>query len=407
MRTGPRVLFVNQTAQVSGAERSLLELLKGLPPRVKTSVACPRGELFDAVGELGIRAHPIAGTDVSFRLHPVHTTKGAAWGLRTANRLRRLAHQVGADVVHANTTRAGLPAALAARTGGAPAVVHIRDWVPTGWLSTAVLQILDAGATAVVTNSRFIASELPPPPLSPVHVIHNPVDTARFDPRRIDRDGARANLGLDRDDVVLAVIAQLTPWKGQDDAIKILALLKPAHPRLRLVLAGSAKFTAKSARLDNAAYERRLHQMARELGVEDEVLFVGERSDVPDVLGASDVLLVPSWKEAFGRIALEGMAMQIPVIASNAGGPAEIVRNGRDGLLLPPRSPEAWAPAVEQLLQLPQRMRAMGRLGRARAIEEFTVKHHVDQVLAVYDSVANGRRPLLVPKEDGQTPAPR
>lgn len=392
MSAGLKVLFVNQTGQVSGAERSLIELLRGMPPQVQASVACPRGDLFDAVRALDVPAYAIPGTDVSFRLHPIHTSRGAFWSLRAAYRIRQISRRTDADVIHANTTRAGLPAALASRTGGPPAIVHIRDWVPTGWLSAAVLRVLDLGASAVITNSRFIASEMPPPPLSPVHVIHNPVDAARFDPGNIDREAARARLGLDGNELVLAVVAQLTPWKGQDDAIRILARLKPRHPRLRLVLAGSAKFAARSARFDNAAFERELHRMARELGVEDETLFLGECDDVPAVLRALDVLLVPSWREAFGRIALEGMSMELPVLASDAGGPAEIVRNELDGLLLPPRQPDAWAPAVAELLAHPERRRAMGRDGRMRAKEQFTVRQHVNRVIAVYDAVVNGKR---------------
>lgn len=385
-----RILLVNQTGQMSGAEHSLMELLRGLPSHVDATVACPRGDLFNAVSDLGLRTYSIPPTDVSFRLHPIHTTAGVAWAARAGLQLRRIARETDADLIYGNTTRAGLAAAFAARSGGPPAIVHIRDWVPSGWLSTAVLRTLDVGATAVITNSSFIASELPPPPLSPVHVIHDPVDTDQFDPSRFDRAAARREFDFDDDELVLAVIAQLTPWKGQDDAIRILAGLKRDDRRVRLVVGGSAKFTAASARFDNAAYERKLHQMARELGVEQETTFLGQCNDVPKLLRATDVLLVPSWKEAFGRIALEGMAMEVPVAAANAGGPAEIVRGGVDGLLLPPRRPDAWVSALDDLLDLPDRRRAMGCLGRLRATQEFTIEGHLDRLLSVFEDVTRG-----------------
>ncbi len=222
-------------------------------------------------------------------------------------------------------------------------------------------------------------------------MVHNPVDATRFDPARIDRATAREQLGFGERELVLGVVAQLTPWKGQDDAIRILARLLPEHPDMRLVVAGSAKFTAPSARFDNAAFERRLREMAAELGVKEKTLFAGECRDVPQLLAALDVLLVPSWREAFGRIALEGMAMELPVLATRVGGPGEIVRDGLDGLLLPPRQPDVWAGAVAELVADPGRRREMGRAGRSRALQEFTVQRHVNQVAAVYDAVLNGR----------------
>lgn len=83
--------------------------------------------------------------------------------------------------------------------------------------------------------------------------IHNAVDLERFDPARIERSEARAELGLDPAGVVLAVVAQLTPWKAQDGAVRIVRLLKDAHPGIRLLLAGSAKFVAGTTRYDNLA----------------------------------------------------------------------------------------------------------------------------------------------------------
>jgi D-inositol-3-phosphate glycosyltransferase len=223
-----------------------------------------------------------------------------------------------------------------------------------------------------------------------VRVIYNPVDSVRFDPKRIDREAARNRFGLARTDTVLAVVAHLSPLKGQDDAVRVLERLKPKHPELRLVLAGKAKFTTSSARLDSDAYEVELRRMVNRLGLERDVLFVGERDDVPELLRAADLLLVPSWNEGFGRSALEGMAMKLPVIATDVGGPAEIVRDGVDGILLAPRDPGRWALAVQDLLARADLRGEMGERGRQRAMQEFTVERHVRQVMELYDEVLDG-----------------
>jgi L-malate glycosyltransferase len=378
-----RVLYVNQTGDVSGAERSLLTLIAGLEGAVEPSLACPDGTLAELAGEAGIRREPILGTQASFRLHPLHTSRGLAEIGRSALQVRGLARRCAPDLVHANTTRAAL-LALLARRPRPPVIAHIRDWAPEGRFSRAVLGVVARRADCVVANSAYVARQFDGLSLRrPVRVIHNPVDLGKFDPERADRGAVRHELELGEDTVTLAVIAQLTPWKGQDDAIRALAVLRAGGRDVALLLAGSAKFAGAGTQFDNRAYEGELHSLAAELGVADRVRFLGERADVPNVLAATDVLLLPSWREAFGRIAIEAMAMGVPVLATETGGPAEIVRPGVDGLLLPARRPEDWARGLEPLADSVEERRRMGRAGRERAVD-FSVPVHAEQMLGLY-----------------------
>jgi L-malate glycosyltransferase len=385
------VLYVNQTAQVSGAERSLLTLLEGLPPEAGAALACPYGDLAQAAGRLEVPVLPIPGTDASFRMHPLHTSRAALELRRSSRAVRAVVRARRPGVVHANTTRAGLIALGARRRGGPPLLVHIRDWVPEGAVPRLTLRTLARRADLVVANSRWIAEQVRrAAPSARVQVIHNPVDLRRFDPGAVDRQAARRALGLSDGDLALAVVAQLTPWKGQDDAVRIIAKLAERGIPARLVLGGSAKFVAAGTRFDNRAFERQLVDLVRALGVGDRVIFGGEREDVPDLLGAVDVLLVPSWREAFGRIAAEAMAMGVPVVATNVGGPAEIVRDGVDGLLLAPREPDRWAEEVGRLLADPDLRKRMGESGRERARAEFGTERHVGALLGAYAELAAG-----------------
>lgn len=385
-----RVLFVNQTAQVSGAERSLLALLEGLDGKVERLVACPEGELAAAVRKLGIAHEPIVGTQASFRLHPVHTSRGLAEIGRSALQARRLVARLRPDLVHANTTRAALLALLARHRSGPPVLAHIRDWVPEGRFSRFVLGLVARRATVVVANSAYIAAQFAGlPTQAPVRVIHNPVDLQRFDPGAVDGGAVRRELGLDGDATVLAVVAQLTPWKGQDDAVRVLADLAGRDRDATLLLAGSAKFAAAGTQYDNLEFERSLRALSEELGVGERVRFLGERSDVAAVLAASDLLLMPSWREAFGRIAVEAMAMGVPVLATDVGGPPEILDSGVEGLLLPPRQPDLWACEVEQLLDDPGLLATMGERARRRAAD-FELAVHAEAVLGCYRDLGLG-----------------
>ncbi len=383
-----RVLYVNQTAQMSGAERSLMTLLSSLKGRLDPVVACPDGELAEAVRGEGIETAPIVGTGASFRLHPVHTGRGLAEMARSSLQVRRLVAGLEPDLVHANTTRAALLALLARRRSGPPTVAHIRDWVPEGRLSRFVLGTIGRRADAVVANSAYVARQFAGMPLRrPVQVIHNPVDLTRFDPERADGGAVRRELDIAPDAVVLSVVAQLTPWKGQDDAILALAGLSATDRDVVLLVVGSAKFDAAGTQFDNRSYERDLHALVASRGLEDRVLFLGERSDVADVLAATDVLLMPSWREAFGRIAIEAMAMGTAVAATEVGGPAEIVTPGVEGLLVPPRDADAWSRALRPLIDDRGIGIAMGERGRRRAAD-FSAEAHASAVLSLYASLA-------------------
>jgi glycosyltransferase involved in cell wall biosynthesis len=126
--------------------------------------------------------------------------------------------------------------------------------------------------------------------------------------------------------------------------------------------------------------------MVSELGVADDVVFMGERRDVAEILRAVDVLLLPSWEEPFGRTMVEAMAMRTPVIATSVGGPSEVIEDGKNGSLVPPQLPECWSRAMEDLIADPKLLREMGESAHRTAMR-FGRDRHVERILAVYREV--------------------
>jgi L-malate glycosyltransferase len=380
-----RVLYLNHTGVVSGSERSLLCLLEGLPSSVRPLVASPPGPLVQAVEDLGISVTSITGTAGSLRLHPIHTPRAIAEMGLAALQVRLAARRHRADVVHANSIRAGIELGLA-RVSPAAGVVSVRDCLPPGAVTSATMRLIASTATTVVANSQHTAERVRSSAANaPLEVVYPAIDVARFDPACIDRAAARARLGVaGTRQVLLGVVAQLSPWKGQDTAIEALRLLREQRVDAHLLLVGSAKFVARSTRFDNEAYVAALRRLIAESGLDERVSWLGERDDVPQLMRALDALLLPSREEPFGRALLEAMALEVPVLATNVGGPPELIRNGREGHLLPPREPAAWALAVRRIVESPERGRDLGRAGRLRIAEAFGVDDHVEAVLAVY-----------------------
>ncbi|HEY2180178.1 MAG TPA: glycosyltransferase family 4 protein [Solirubrobacteraceae bacterium] len=386
-----KVLYVSHTAVVSGAERSLIDLVDALGQSVEPLLATPDGRLQELAREHGIATTPLTGTAGSLRLHPLHTPRALVEMALTARQVRRAVTKAGSQLVHANSIRAGLVLALA-RLRDTPTVVHVRDCLPPGRVSDATLRLVAGSATTVVANSRYTAdSVLAAAPRTHVEVVHNAVDLARFDPSRIDRAAARARLddalGIG-DRPLLGVVAQVTPWKGQETAIQALALLREQGVDADLLLVGSAKFVAASTRFANEDYVARLRALVASSALEDRVHWLGEREDVPEIMAALDVLLLPSWEEPFGRAVVEAMAMRVPVVATSVGGPREIVDDGREGRLVAPRDPRAWAAAIRTVLDSPQRRGAMGLAGRERVERDFTFEQQARTMIQVYRQAA-------------------
>jgi L-malate glycosyltransferase len=297
----------------------------------------------------------------------------------------RAARQTGADLIVANSVRAGIFAALAGRLAGRPAVVHVQDCLPRGRVTNRIRGLIGARAAIVVANSHYTAANfaMGSKIAGEVRVAYPPVDPQRFDPRRLDRSRVRERLDVPAGDRVLGIIAQIAPWKGQDTALEALALLHRRGRPVKLLVVGEPRFVGRATRYDNLAYLKTLQRMVTDLELEADVRFLGQREDIGEILVALDAVLVPSWEEPFGLIVAEAMTMGTPPIATSVGGPAEIIEDGRTGLLVPPRDPQALAAAADRLLEnegLRERLAEEGR----RSAHRFRLEDHVATVTRAY-----------------------
>jgi len=383
-----RVLYINHTGVAGGAEQSLFGLLDTLPPRVDPLLASPRGPLHEHAARRGIPATSIAEVAGSLRLHLLHTPLALGAMATASAGVVHAAHRWQADVLHANSIRAGMIAAPAAQILRRPLILHVRDCLPPCLLTRRLQRSLAKRARAVIAISGHVGRAFDPDGAAPrLDVIDDPFDLTRLDPARFDREAARTRLALPPDAKVLALVGQITPWKGQEDAIRAMAIVRRVHPTAVLLIVGETKFVRRATRYDNLAYLNRLHELVARLSLGESVRFLGERDDVPAVMGACDMSLAPSWEEPFGRVVVEAMAMGVPVVATSVGGPAETIRDGIDGLLVPPRQPEALADVIVGLLNDAQRRNAIGALARCTALGRFAHGLHAAAVTTIYRDV--------------------
>lgn len=380
------VLLIDHTGHVSGAEYSLQSLISGLDAAgVRCTMACPPGPNQTLARSHGVTPLTIRAAEGSLRLHPVRTPRAVAEIGFAVTQVARLARRLRADIIHANSIRASLVAGPAARLVNRPALAHLRDRLPPGVASKASLRLIGATCAHVVANSHYTLEALAE---AGVHVsssvVYNPVDLELFRPLPEDeRAAVRTGLGLDPQTFALGVVGQITPWKGQDMALRALAEIVERRPDVRLLVVGEAKFLSETTRFDNAAYLASLHELARDERLEGRVKFLGERDDAAAIMSALDALLVPSDGEPFGRVVVEAMAAGTPVVASDSAGPAEIVEHGVTGLLAARDDVSAWVAAIERIVTNDPARRNLVQHGRRRSAD-FSVAAHAAEVRAIY-----------------------
>ena len=202
-------------------------------------------------------------------------------------------------------------------------------------------------------------------------IIYNGIDPTLFegipDSEVLD---LRRSLGLE-DHTVVGVFSRLTPWKGQHILIEALSHLPDVHA----LLVGGALFQ------DDHVYERALRNLAEQMNITDRVHFMGFRDDVPRLMKSVDIVMHSSTSpEPFGRVIVEGMFAQKPVIATNAGGAREIIEEGTTGLFVPPNNPMAMVNAINRLQLDPEDTQRMAKAGYAMARDRFSVQNIVREI---------------------------
>lgn len=209
------------------------------------------------------------------------------------------------------------------------------------------------------------------------------VDLYQFHP--MDRQQARARLGLDPNEFIALQLGRIAPHKGIDTAIQALSHLDDRIPARLLIVGGSA------ATADDAAppEQARLRQLAQRCGVSHRVEFTGyrDRSDLRAYYAAADVFVTTPWYEPFGITPLEAMACGTPVIGSTVGGIPYSVLDGVTGYLVPPRNPPSLARCLTVLHDNPSMAQALGRAGIRRVRSKFTWDRVTSDLLGIYQEV--------------------
>lgn len=373
-----RALFVHSSADLYGSDIAALHVARSaVSAGWEVTFTVPgEGPLLAALAADGIPA--VVLDPLTLRradLRPARLPATLVRVPRDCRALLRLSRRARHDLVY-TTTAPVLGGALLARRWRVPHVHHVHEIFWFGRPAVKALEAVLGCADSVICCSGAVRDQLSSAALrgralvAPTGIVP-PVDVACTDPLA-GAPPAR-----------IICVARLNEWKGQSVLLDALALLRREGHDATVSLVGDVYG-------DQTHFRDRLEEQARRLRIDQWVEFEGERRDALQLVARSDVLVLPSRRaEPFGMALVEAMALARPVVATAAGGPAEIVTDGHDGLLVPPGDARALASAIARYLADPAWARQVGERASVRA-RAFDIRQMAESVVAEFERLAGG-----------------
>ncbi len=371
--TKHNILYLHETALISGAENSLLNLVNKLDKdKFNPVFACPgEGPLPEKLAQMDIKVCFVDFPQVR-RLFGV---------LPVVKKLRGFIAENNIDLLHSNSIRTHIYAAISGKLAGLPVIWHQRNLIIGELIDPDSL--LSFLPDKIICNSYAVAKRFSKMGRVPdkVQVVFNGVDTGVFRPDA-NADKFREEFGIKPEEFVIGIASRFNLNKGHETFLQaaktILSEMPGARKDLKFVVAGGAVFDEDKSR------EKCLRNMADTLGIKDKVIFTGIRQDMPQFYAGMDVFVLASFAEACGRVILEAMASGKPVIATNAGGNPEMIKDGINGFLFEPGNIKALAEKIAFLVNNLTLANKMGEAGRKMAEENFGIEKNAGQTQKIY-----------------------
>lgn len=369
--TPVRILHVIGGGEFGGAEQHLIGLAKTLnPDQWAPHVAVfYEGEFAERLRHLQIPVTVLSPVDL------------AAWAGMTP--LRQLIREFRPDIIHTHGVRANLLGRLANKAEGFPArlvtTVHsvLKLDYPKFW-KRVLFERFEKWTWRYVDRFILVSRAMKQDflkaglPQDRITVIHNAIQLPEEPPVRPEHSGLREELGLPQGTVLAGTVARLHPVKGHTYLIQAVKQLEAKYPDAHYVWIGGGDL------------QHQLKEEVAQAGLSKKIHFLGVRQDVPELLPQLDLFVLPSISEGLSVAILEALLAGVPVVTTAVGGSPEVVDEGRDGLLVPSKDPEALRQAIDRALSDPQTMKQMGQAGQQKVYREFSLECLVRETTDVY-----------------------
>lgn len=396
------ILYIHHSAAIGGASFSLLYLIQNLDRKkyYPIVVMIEDGPMVDFFDKQGIETSFIKMNRIPHSTH-VNMKFYSVFGvlsyfskiLFTFKKTKELIQHKNIKLVHLN--EAGLISqAMAAKSLNIPVVWHVRSIIANGYLGirkSFSKNVINKYADRVIAISHACADKLKRNP-GKVEVIYNFVDLSRFE-KDIDGTPFREEIGLEKEDVAVGILGKTAQVKGHEEFVQAALFCKEKYPNIRFILVGGKPYGRQNP---STLKERIKQKLKRDLHVHlisyvqkhrlDNVVFLELCYDIPRIIAGLDIVVMPSYSEPFGRPIIEAGGMAKPVIGSNCGGIAELIEDGRNGILVPPRNVQKLIEAILKLSGDKELRISMGLAGYRKVCNNFNLDLS-KRVFELYDSL--------------------
>jgi glycosyltransferase involved in cell wall biosynthesis len=394
-----KILFLNASSQLGGAERCLIDNIFGIRQKLTTAeifviITAPSGLIIDELELLGAKVIflplPIQIArlgDSSFDLKNVFPNLRLLFIstnelLNYWRKLREIVLDINPDLIHSNGFKTHLLGSSLKLPN--PIIWHLHDFISSRSLMKRLLKLVINKNTVAIANSQATKDDWRDVfPQLPIEVIYNMVDIDRFAPK----SGLKQTIPVDNhDSIKIGLVATYARWKGHDIFLQAIGHLAQDYPQS---IAANARFYIVGGAIyetDGSQYSRsELVQLTRDLKIEELVEFIDFRSDIESIYNSLDIVVHASTKpEPFGRTIVEAMACEKAVIVANAGGAAELFTHDRDAIGVTPGVTDDLAVAIWNLIESPAKRFALGKVARQTVIERFDRDQLGCELLSVY-----------------------
>jgi len=365
------ILHIYQNSKIGGVQQQLLSLLKAYSRERFNPIFCclgPKEEIGKEIEE----------TKIEFI--PLNKLRYNRFSLGIVLELYRLMKKKQIHVVRTHRYRSNLYGRLAAFLAGVPVIIasvhdnYRTDKRPKRRIMNRILSKITDKIVAVSEDVKEDIIRYDSIDPSKIEVIPNGIDVERFNPEKNTTD-IRKEFSLEDDDIVIGFIGRIVPAKGLEYLLNALPYLKEEFKSIKLLIVGEGSLVEK------------LKESAKKNNIFDNILFTGRRRDIPEILASINIFVMPSIAEGLPNALLEAMAMGKPIVTTEVGGIPEIVKNGFNGLLVPPRDTLSLSKAIKELISNDRLAAKLGQAARDLVHDNLSIKAIAQKWQSLYLSI--------------------
>ena len=364
------ILYFIEVSCPGGAQNVLLNILDGLNrSKYRPIVALlEKGWLEETLRSKGYEVIIVNSTNKSFD-----------W--RLIKDLLSICKKNKVKLIHAHLFDSGIYASIVGLLARTPVAITLHgqvDWKKSSYpvIDKIKLIIINSIANHIIyvsENLKKYYEELGVKKRKGIR-IYNGINLDQFVP--LPKEDIRLSMGFSYSDILMGSVGHVRPWRGYEFLIDAAEMVVKLYPKARFIIVGNT--------VDENYYQRLVSKVNKKK-LQNNILFLGFRTNIREILSALDLFVLPSISEGFSLVTVEAMAAGKPVVGTNSGGPAEIVDDGVTGYMVPPADSGALAEKILVLLKDYCLAESMGKAGHLRAEERFSLERMIDNYHALYE----------------------